>query len=431
MRNTILMSLFLLFAAGAAHAADLDSTEWRVVFETRSLGPIESVMTFRARGGSWEARTRSLSPIAIDLVSGADGTLAGPVVSGKPGPKATLRHDGDRIEGAIDGGLLQGAFHGSPFAGTLPLRDYAAVLASLDDVAKRRVYRPADLATPGWTAFRKAATAVAAAARDDFDFLMGIRKAWKNEPFSHFRLLRSAASSDEMAAGFDAMRTGRQSARLSFDGDVAVLAVDTMMGGDTIEQIDAAYAEIALRKPRALVIDLRENEGGAFAVVPLVQHLLREPLEAGTFLGNRWWGAQNRVPTEEERLAASPWTGWSIVSFWRDAQAQGLLRIRFEPQAPGFDGKVWILTSGRTASAAELAADALRSANRAQLVGEKTKGEMLSGSYFDLRDGFVLYLPVADYLSRRVGRIDGKGLEPDVAIPADQALAEALALARR
>lgn len=426
----ILGAFAALMLSVPVFARDLVSTDWLVTFETRSLGPIETVLHVAQVEGRYEARTRGVNPIAIDLVAGEGGEFTGPLVSGKPGPKATLKLEGDRIEGSVDSGLLRGSFHAVPWSGTLPLRDYPAVLSSLDRVVKRQIYKPAELDTKGWKEFRGEAEALAAKAKDDFDFLTGIRTAWKNDPFSHFRLQRSTVPVEAMIASFDAMRTGSESARLTFDGDVAILTVDTMMGQDTIEQIDAAYATIATRGAKALVIDLRQNDGGAFAVRPLVQHVIGEPLEAGVFLSSRWWTSKSALPSAAEIENVEPWSGWSMIGFWRDVQANGLLRIRFEPQVPRFEGKVFVLTSKATSSAAEFATDALRTSGRARIVGETTEGHMLSGSYFDVADGFIVFLPVADYVSRRIGRIDGVGIAPDVAVPADEALVRALVLAR-
>lgn len=423
-------ALLMLLISPAARGADLATSDWRVTFDSRALGPLEVVLQFRHEGTKWNARSRGTTQIAIELNEGANGTFEGVVLSGKGSPKAVLALAGGVIEGTIGDGLLAGSVRGVPFDGGVPLRDYAAVLRTLDSVVKRQLYKPSDLDSPGWKAFRAEAELVAKEARDDFDFLMGLRKAWKNNPFSHFKVTRSRVPVTKMIEELDGMRTGRESARLTLDGSVAVLTVDTMMGKDTIEQIDAAYAKLATSGATSLVIDLRRNGGGAFAVVPLVQHLLREPLDAGTFVGNRWWTKRDALPTRKERDGVAPWTGWSIVSFWRDVQEQGLLRIRFEPQQPRFTGKVLVLTSNETASAAELAADALRSSGRASLIGERTKGAMLSGSYFDLVEGFIVYLPVADYFSLRMGRIDGKGVSPDVEVPASEALARAITLAR-
>lgn len=85
-----------------------------------------------------------------------------------------------------------------------------------------------------------------------------------------------------------------------------------------------------------------------------------------------------------------------------------------------------VLVSGLTASAAELAADALAANGRAQLIGEPTAGEMLSQKMYDLPQGLQLSLPIADYYAFHSGRIEGAGIQPDEKVPADQALALAL-----
>ncbi|MBK7902596.1 MAG: hypothetical protein IPJ97_06240 [Proteobacteria bacterium] len=44
---------------------------------------------------------------------------------------------------------------------------------------------------------------------------------------------------------------------------------------------------------------------------------------------------------------------------------------------------------------------------RAVVVGEQTAGQMLSQKPYDLTEGLQLYLPIADYVSIRAGRIEG------------------------
>ena len=76
-----------------------------------------------------------------------------------------------------------------------------------------------------------------------------------------------------------------------------------------------------------------------------------------------------------------------------------------------------------------LAADAFRACECASLVGEATPGRMLSQSPFDVSNGFVVSLPVADYFSARHGRIEGKGVPVDIESPSEDALDRARQLA--
>lgn len=295
---------------------------------------------------------------------------------------------------------------------------------------RSNIYDPRALATPAGRELELRVNEMAARAKEREGFVKEFNRLWSAGPFSHVRLEVAPQPVDKLADFLDTMNVGGGGARLDWQEEVAILTVNTMMGMDTIAQITAAYREIADRKATALIIDLRNNEGGTFAVKPLVGHLLATNLEAGVFLTQSWTRSNERPPAPDKIAQIKPWRGWSLKAFWRDAQVDGVLRVVFEPMSPRFAGRVYVLTSGRTASAAELAADALQASGAATLVGEKTAGKMLSQKPYDLPNGLQLYLPIADYHSARLGRIEGAGIVPTVKVPADKALAKALELAR-
>ena len=218
---------------------------------------------------------------------------------------------------------------------------------------------------------------------------------------------------------------------MSWDGDIAVLTVNTMMGIDTIEQIDAAYDDISARDAAALIIDLRANRGGMFAFKPLVEHVLDAPLDIGVFVSQGWNAHMDRAPGPQDVVSIEPWTGWSIRDFWDSAQANDLTLARLNPDEVHFAGPVYVLISERTASAAEIAADALQASGRATVIGHRSAGQMLSQRVYDMPGGFQLYLPIADYYSLAHGRIEGVGVTPDVEQDADTALETAVSMARR
>jgi carboxyl-terminal processing protease len=62
------------------------------------------------------------------------------------------------------------------------------------------------------------------------------------------------------------------------------------------------------------------------------------------------------------------------------------------------------------------------------VVGERTAGAMLSGESFPMDETFRLFLPVADYVTPNLVRLDRRGVAPDVEIAGDRALERALAL---
>lgn len=304
--------------------------------------------------------------------------------------------------------------------------NFHEVVAAINETMRAYHYNPAELDTPEYRRIETAVAALAEGATSDEAFMKDFREIWKNGPFSHVTINVAHQSADDLADYLDTIRIGGGGASLAWQGDVAVLTVNTMMGLDTIEEIDAAYAEIAERETSGLIIDLRENGGGAFAVRPLVSHLLTQPFDAGSFVSQHWNAAHRREPSRADLKAVDPWEGWSIKAFWADVQTDPVTRIRFSPAEPGFDGPVYVLTSKRTASAAELATDALKSANRAIIIGENTAGEMLSQKIYDVPGGFHLSLPIADYYSVVNGRIEGVGIKPDIETDAADALDVAL-----
>ena len=304
--------------------------------------------------------------------------------------------------------------------------DYPGVVATINTTLRAYHYDPAELDTPEYLRIEQAVEALGASVTTDQALIEGFGKIWKEGPFSHVTLNKAQQSARELADQLDAMRIGGGGATLTWQDDVAVLTVRTMMGLDTIEEIDAAYDAIAERNAAALIIDLRENGGGAFAVLPLVSHLLAEPFDAGVFVSQPWNAAHARRPNLSDLRSVDPWEGWSIKAFWADVQVNPITRISFSPSEPGFDGPVYVLTSKWTASAAELAADALKSAQRATIIGENTAGEMLSQKMYDIPGGFHLSLPIADYYSVVSGRIEGAGVSPDIEADAADAFDIAL-----
>lgn len=308
-----------------------------------------------------------------------------------------------------------------------PTGKFADVATAMSDAMRKHHYNPAELASEKYKAMEAQVAALAETATTPEDFAKQVNAAWRKDgPFSHVRLEVAQASAADTAAYLDTMKVGGSGATLDWQGDVAVLTVTTMMGADTIAQIDAAYDAITGRKAKALIIDLRKNDGGAFAGTPLIGHVIAAPFDAGAFVSQGWARDHDKPPMAADLAGAAPWEGASITAFWRDAQANTLTRIQYQPMAPHYAGPVYVLVSGRTASAAEMTADAFRTSGRAVVIGEKTEGQMLSQKMYDMPQGLQLSLPIADYYSVKTGRIEGAGVSPDVAAPAAEAMAVAL-----
>jgi C-terminal processing protease CtpA/Prc len=151
----------------------------------------------------------------------------------------------------------------------------------------------------------------------------------------------------------------------------------------------------------ALILDLRDNNGGGELVALIASYLFAEP----THLMDGY--------DRSENATTQSWT-WAYV--------------------PGkkFVGKpVFVLTSRATFSAAEALSYALQTLKRATVVGEPTGGgaHMVKDERID--DHFTLVVPFARSISPITHtNWEGTGVEPDVKVPAADALTEALKRAR-
>lgn len=309
--------------------------------------------------------------------------------------------------------------------------DFIELAGAINTTMRAHVYDPAELDSRAYAAIEQATLDLAATATTDEDFLSGFQTLWTSGPFSHVLLQQSEMSAADMGAYFDRLRVGGGGALLTWQDDIAILTINTMMGIDTIEGIDAAFDEISRHETAALIVDLRANIGGAFAVRPLVSHIIDAPFDAGAFISQRWNASMDRAPGREDIASVAPSDGWSILSFWADVQTDLVTRATFQPAEPGYEGDVYVLTSNHTASMAEMAADALKSSGRATLIGERTAGQMLIQTTYDLPGNFLLALPIADYYSMTNGRIEGHGVTPTVATSAAEAMNTALELAKQ
>lgn len=91
------------------------------------------------------------------------------------------------------------------------------------------------------------------------------------------------------------------------------------------------------------------------------------------------------------------------------------------------DAKIFLLTSGRTASAAEHLALSLKRTHRATLIGETTGGAGHYGGTIPMAGGYGAFIPVGRTFDPDTGTgWEGTGVAPDIAVPADRALVEAL-----
>jgi C-terminal processing protease CtpA/Prc len=146
-----------------------------------------------------------------------------------------------------------------------------------------------------------------------------------------------------------------------------------------------------------MVIDLRENRGGSDANVLLASYFLAER----TLLNRLLWRKQD--PLE----------------FWAGPSTR--------PELTGVP--VYVLVSRKSFSAAEGFAYGLQQRKRAVIVGEPTRGGANPNRFFPIGNDLEVSISIGRTVNPVSGtNWEGVGVQPDVAVPADQALDKVLAL---
>jgi DNA-binding MarR family transcriptional regulator len=154
---------------------------------------------------------------------------------------------------------------------------------------------------------------------------------------------------------------------------------------------------------RALIIDLGENRGGGPEMVRLLS----------TYLFDR----PTHLVSSFRRGMSEPSERWTLP------QVRGA-RLASVP--------VFVLTSGRTISAAESFVFGLKAHNRITIVGEPTAGGGHFGDVVPLPGGFSMFLPRGRTYDPRTNKgWEATGIQPDVRVAYERALETARALARK
>ena len=172
-------------------------------------------------------------------------------------------------------------------------------------------------------------------------------------------------------------------------------------------------------RAKSMIIDIRNHRGGGMDEINLLfPQLFAEETALLDMDARETVAAQRPAPGPEDfvRLIDGP-TGVVRRQHYVVPAADPAFR----------DTKVYLLVGKDTVSAAEHLAMALKRTHRAILIGEATRGAGNFGMFEEIAHGFEAFIPFGRTFDPDTGEgWEGVGVQPDIKVPADKALDEAL-----
>ncbi len=167
--------------------------------------------------------------------------------------------------------------------------------------------------------------------------------------------------------------------------------------GKSLQGFKPALEQIRTANPKAIILDLRENGGGALHTMAYIASHFIPP---NITLGQNTY----RDPITEDELQTFPTAPVKTLSEEELPSSERML-----------DQPIFILTSNDTFSAAEALTYHLREHRKAIVIGETTGGGAHVNKLFEVNTDFYLALSFGDYVLKKGEKNwDGVGLVPDL-----------------
>lgn len=166
------------------------------------------------------------------------------------------------------------------------------------------------------------------------------------------------------------------------EGNIGYIKLN-QFGADTKDLMNQAVDEMLAKKPKALIVDVRNNPGGFLDTAVDVSSL---------FLKDR---------------------GAIVKEQNKDGQ---VTELKATLNAKLTDLPMIVLVNGGSASASEIFAGALQDYGRAKLIGEKTFGKGSVQELEDVKGGGAVRVTIAKWLTPKDRQINKLGIAPDIEV---------------
>jgi C-terminal processing protease CtpA/Prc len=183
--------------------------------------------------------------------------------------------------------------------------------------------------------------------------------------------------------------------------------------------LKAAVEDLKAKGCNRLIIDLRGCLGGSLGFANLVSYLCAGRIPIGYDVTRK--RLQRGYTASELPRVPMPGTKagvlFCLARFSVQDKSLMLLTQGLGPQP--FHGHIVILVNEFTNSAGEMAAQFAKDTKLATLVGEKTMGNVLGSTTFNVGNGYILYMPIVGWYSPNGNYTEGSGVQPDVLVDID------------
>ncbi len=429
--------------------------KWVVTISAPGRGEVAVRMTIVQKGSSWIAFSRPDAARAFvsapkywlgrilrkvpgrgALAYVSDGTIR--VSEGVPQITAALRSQilgNFQIVGTVAGSRMAGELRRQPNGAQVgrfeaerdtisrPFRDYRAIAGNVRQALEAHVYDPRVGRSTPFQEFHRAIQRDFERAQDDLDALGSFYARVRHIGTSHISLTRdpTLASLPLDSLVTRVLAPPDSLVRLTFPATgVAYLYVRKW--DQVSSSIDEAFRRVDSARSHSLVLDIRSNGGGDNSAGAALAHLYGDSATVGVFLGRKWYATHDRPPSSAELAGLPRLTRDTGIEILRAIREQGIVVGAVTPRAPYFRGRLYVLTDRGTASASEPLVHHLHSTRRATVIGERTAGAMLTALPHDAGQGWVIVVPEADYIAADGTRLEGRGVTPDIATSANEAL---------
>ena len=423
--------LALLSPAPLAMAEEEDARRhglggrWNVVFDM-PRGSYETPVEFVV-GQTGAVTTTVLGPIGtfrIDSTSGRlDGnklTLEAETSFGKLMINATL--EGDRLRGewfreGVARFLFNGEIRGLRDHNHVPkpnLQVFDAVLAHVDSAFFRPDFNGVNL-----QALRERYRPRVAAARNEGEFLSLMRMMLSEFRTSHLEFFATPTWSKELHPPVANTAEGDKGITWrALAPSVGYIRIESFEDGpQVVARVDRAFAELSHHA--SLIIDLRGNGGGTLsAAMRLGDYLLPKAQPVGYFVSRAGLVRHQARSIDQINAAALPvFSGYNSEDLAREMANKGALMLATGGRTErAYRGRAIVLIDENCFSASEAFASIVKETGAATLIGRRTNGAMLSAVTLPVEGGWTLLLPVWDFRTPRGKEVEGKGVEPDIAV---------------